>query len=52
MLLTITLIFTILIASNFLLLVFSCNKTAKQLEAKKNKATRQLVSNQLAATGR
>lgn len=62
MILTITLILSFLVVLNFLLLIFSCNKTSKKTEAKKphviraNKPTPALVSNQLrsgqlAATG-
>jgi len=62
MILTITLILSFLVAVNFLLLIFSCNKTSKKVETKKQhvirvqKPTPTLVSNQLstgqlAATG-
>ena len=60
MLLTITLILSFLIAMNFLLLIFSCNKTKKKVTNKKphiirnerpTLVTTQLQSNQLAATG-
>lgn len=62
MLLTITLILSFLVAINFLLLIFSSNKSTKKVENKKpriirvEKPTSTLVSNQLqtgqlAATG-
>jgi flagellar basal body-associated protein FliL len=62
MILTITLILSFLVAINFLLLIFSCNKTTKKVENQKprilrvQKPTPTLVSNQLptgqfAATG-
>tara|TARA_Y100000589_G_C27021665_1_gene575184 strand:+ start:749 stop:940 length:192 start_codon:yes stop_codon:yes gene_type:complete len=62
MLLTITLILSFLVAINFLLLMFSCNKSSKKVENKKphiirtERPTPTLVSNQLptgqlAATG-
>ena len=53
MILTITLILSFLVAVNFLLLIFSCNKTTKKVENKKpriirvEKPTPTLVSNQL-----
>ena len=55
MVLTITLILFFLVALNFLLLIFSCNKTSKKTEGKKpriirtEKPTPTLVSNQLPA---
>lgn len=60
MILTITLILTFLVALNFLLLIFSCNKTTKKeasiqpyiaKETKPTVATTQLVTRQLAPTG-
>ncbi len=62
MILTITLILSFLVAINFLLLIFSCNKTSKKVENKKPRVigtekptptlvSNQLSSNQLAATG-
>lgn len=60
MILTITLIITSLVALNFLLLIFSCNKTTKKeasihpyivRKAKPTLVTTQLVSHQLAPTG-
>jgi hypothetical protein len=60
MILTITLILTSLVALNFFLLIFSCNKTTKKekykkpyivKESKPTVATTQLVSRQLAPTG-
>ena len=60
MIYTITIILSILIGLNFLLLKFSCNKTIKSEKVSKPKAltvktkniiTNQQVSNQLAATG-
>lgn len=59
MILTFTLILSFLVAINFLLLIFSCNKTSKE-KAKTPKVvrnlsaastTKQLQTNQLAATG-
>ena len=53
MIITITLILSFLVAVNFLLLIFSCNKTSKKVENKKprviraKKPTSTLVSNQL-----
>ena len=55
MILTITLILSFLVAINFLLLKFSCNKTSKKKENKQShvirteKPTPTLVSNQLPA---
>ena len=58
MLLTITLILSFLVVVNFLLLIFSCNKTTKRTEIKEIKPTRiitttanQQTSCQLAPTG-
>ncbi len=62
MILTITLILSFLVAVNFLLLIFSCNKTSKKVETKKQRVIRvqkptptlvsnQLSTGQLAATG-
>lgn len=62
MILTITLILSFLVAINFLLLIFSCNKTSTEIKTKKpriirtQRPTTTLVSNQLqtrqlAATG-
>jgi len=60
MMLTITLILSALIVLNFLLLVFSCNKTTKKTivenpvvikAVKPQKPTKQLTSTQLAPTG-
>lgn len=59
MLLTITLILSFLVAVNFLLLIFSCNKTTKRVEVKETKptliikttTTSQQASSQLAPTG-
>ncbi len=60
MILTITLIFSFLVAINFLLLIFSCNKSAKQIKSNKPRvirnlrptiSTTQLQTGQLAATG-
>lgn len=62
MILTITLILSFLVAVNFLLLIFSCNKTSKLVESKKPRVIRtqkptttlvssQLQTRQLAATG-
>jgi uncharacterized membrane-anchored protein YitT (DUF2179 family) len=60
MIMTITLILSFLVALNFLLLIFSCNKIPKKEAFKKptvivqnspTVATNQLVSNQLAPTG-
>lgn len=55
MILTITLILSFLVAINFLLLIFSCNKTSKKTESTKpriirtDKPTPTIVSNQLPA---
>lgn len=60
MIITITLILSFLVAFNFILLFFSCNKTSKRVENKKPRiirnqkptiATTQLQTHQLAATG-
>lgn len=60
MLLTITLILGFLVAINFLLLAFSCNKSTKKVNNKRPQiirnenptlVTNQLQTNQLAATG-
>lgn len=62
MIITITVILSFLVAVNFILLKFSCNKTSKKVENKKpriirtSKPTTTLVTNQLstgslAATG-
>ena len=62
MILTITLILSFLVAVNFLLLIFSRNKTSKKVETKKQRVIRvqkptptlvsnQLSTGQLAATG-
>jgi hypothetical protein len=57
MILTITLILTALVVLNFLLLIFSCNKTSKRIpEVKKTtiiskQLTKQSASVQLAPTG-
>ena len=57
MLLTFTLIISFLVAVNFLLLAFSCNKTTKKKESKKpvvmrqHLATTKQVSAQLSPTG-
>jgi len=60
MIFTITLILFSLIAINFLLLIFSCNKSSKKIENKKPRVIRnvnptiiptQLQTRQLAATG-
>lgn len=63
MILTITLILSFLVAVNFLLLIFSCNKTTKKVEKNRPRvirtqrpttttlATNQLQTRQLAATG-
>ena len=60
MLITIILILSFLVAFNFILLIFSCNKTTKRIEDKnprviKNQkpaiAATQLQTHQLAATG-
>ena len=57
MILTITLVLSFLVAVNFLLLVFSCNKTTKRAASEENtviepiKPTKQLTTSQLAPTG-
>ncbi len=60
MIITITLILSFLVALNFILLLFSCNKTSKKTESKKPRiirnekpilASTQLQTHQLAATG-
>ena len=62
MILTITLILSFLVAVNFLLLIFSCNKSTKKVQSKKPRIIRterpkptlvsnQLPASQLAATG-
>jgi hypothetical protein len=59
MIITITLILSFLVALNFLLLIFSCNKTTKKEtydrpainNNKKTVSTTQLVPNHFAATG-
>ena len=57
MILTITIVLTVLIAINFLLLMFSCNKTTKRVkEVNKptlvpQQLTKQPASRQLAPTG-
>ncbi len=60
MIITITLILSSLVALNFLLLIFSCNKTTKKVTTenkvifkptKLQKPTKQLTSSQLAPTG-
>jgi hypothetical protein len=60
MLLTITLVLSVLIAINFLLLIFSCNKTTKRVKTEEKKqptfivtknTTKQQTSTQLAPTG-
>lgn len=60
MILTITLILSFLVAVNFMLLIFSCNKTTKKVQSKKPRVIRndrptlvsnQLQTHQLAATG-
>ena len=60
MLLTITLILSFLVAVNFLLLIFSCNKSTKKVNNKKPQiirnekptlVTTQLQTAQLASTG-
>ncbi|SDS42606.1 hypothetical protein SAMN04515667_2150 [Formosa sp. Hel1_31_208] len=60
MIITITLVLSFLVALNFLLLLFSCNKTTKKLSTKKStkieaiKAptpTKHLTTNHLAPTG-
>ncbi|WP_298901939.1 hypothetical protein [uncultured Psychroserpens sp.] len=59
MIITITLILSFLVALNFLLLIFSCNKTTKKVTTERQifkpkkvvKPTQQLASAQLAPTG-
>ncbi len=60
MIITITLTLIFLVALNFLLLIFSCNKSPKKTESKKSRVIRnettiltstQLQTHQLAATG-
>ncbi|WP_460218974.1 hypothetical protein [Psychroserpens sp. MEBiC05023] len=63
MMITITLILSFLVALNFLLLIFSCNKTTKRSASENNvlvtpskpvkivKPTAQITTNQLAPTG-
>lgn len=59
MIMTITLILSFLVIINFLLLLFSCNKTTKKstierpkiIKQKTEVATKQLAHNQLAPTG-
>ena len=60
MIITITLIVSFLVVLNFILLIFSCNKTSKTIEPKKPRVTKneetilvstQLQTHQLAATG-
>ena len=60
MIITITLIISSLVALNFLLLMFSCNKTTKRMPAEKpvvlktikaQKPTKILTTSPLAATG-
>ena len=59
MLLTITIIISSLVALNFLLLFFSCNKTSRRTDTVQNtptiiikpEITKQQVSTQLAPTG-
>lgn len=60
MIITITLVLSSLVVINFLLLIFSCNKTTKRLPSEKSviirsvaseKPTKQLATSQLAATG-
>lgn len=60
MIITITLTLSALVALNFLLLVFSCNKTSQKAIIEKpaimkaikaEKPTKQLATNQLAPTG-
>lgn len=60
MIITITLILSFLVAFNFILLIFSCNKSPKKVENKKPRIIRnvkpaiittQLQTHQLAATG-
>lgn len=56
MILTITLVLSVLVAFNFLLLIFSCNKTTRKAKPTKDKVfkanpTLQRTSNHLAPTG-
>lgn len=60
MIITITLVLSSLVVINFLLLIFSCNKTTKKVASEKpgfikplpsENTTKQLQTNQLAATG-
>ncbi len=60
MIVTITLILSFLVALNFILLIFSCNKTSKKIEPIKTRViineepilvSTQLQTHQLAATG-
>ncbi|MBO6606516.1 MAG: hypothetical protein JJ928_04385 [Psychroserpens sp.] len=57
MILTITLVLSFLVAINFLLLVFSCNKTTKRVVTEEKtvikpiKPAKQLATSQLAPTG-
>lgn len=60
MIITITLVLSFLVALNFFLLIFSCNKTSKKIESKTPPVIRkdrptlvstQLQTHQLAATG-
>ena len=59
MIITITLILSFLVALNFLLLIFSCNKTTKRVSTERQvfkpkkvvKPTPQLTPTQLAPTG-
>ena len=60
MIITITLVLSFLVALNFLLLIFSCNKTTKKLSTEKSTKTKavrtqiptkQLTTSHLAPTG-
>ena len=57
MILTITLVLSFLVAVNFLLLIFSCNKTTKKIVTEERsvikpvKPTKILVTSKLAPTG-
>jgi len=57
MMLTITIVLTVLVAINFLLLMFSCNKTTKRVSEVKTttlvtpRITKESASTQLAPTG-
>jgi hypothetical protein len=60
MIITLTLILSFLVALNFILLIFSCNKTSEKIEQKKPRviinegpilAPTQYQTNQLAPTG-